>query len=377
MKKAVKKARVGDVVVLLRGLKEGYLGLVIGVSTVNSGIVSIQYGTESSDCASLIDGPDSFEIIDHIDEGIQLGSVVVITSPIGLEDRTGWLGHVEYYRFYESGSRWGVRISMETQGYIAEYLVGTDALEVIDYIPLEEEQPKPPRMFGDDSYCVAIDCSASMNAETIQHRLAQYPDWVLGADKIVYYNDKVTGESFTPQKMSEVWVSQEYMRGVANPDVLFKYMLEHKIKHAWVITDSSQGFPPEWSPKYKRLEEEGIHFCFCFPKFGAPAWRQPHVQETKLPKCEPGDITDLPVNVRRVAIISNDMISVVEEKQDMDNGDLEGWKNVFHKPLIRSLITNMLLWRDKEIADTLKRAHPELTSWVLGDMTYSVELARI
>lgn len=135
------RAKFGDVVVIHQEnhvLEHGYLGLVIG--TLGNGLVVVQWGPDANDLRNFFDCEANLEVIDHIDEGITLGSVVVITSQFDLEDRTGWLGHIEYYRFYESGPRWGVRVSMETQGFIAEYSVGTDALEVIDYIPLEDEE---------------------------------------------------------------------------------------------------------------------------------------------------------------------------------------------------------------------------------------------
>lgn len=252
------KAKFGDVVVISQeGPQYGYLGLVIG--TLGNGLVVVQWGPNANDWRNIFDCVANLDVIDHIDDGITLGSVVVITSVFDIEDRTGWLGHVEYFRFYESGPRWGVRISMETQGFIAEYptdgfdsqwSIGRPVLEVIDYIPLEDiEQPSKSDLIG----------------------------------------------------------------------------------------------------------------------------AQPGVQEVKLPKTFPGDITGLPRKERRVVRIRKDMIEIFAEKEELD-GNIDGWSAVFQMPLTRGLITNMLLYRDKEIAWTLKRAHPELTSWVLNNEPYEIKL---
>jgi hypothetical protein len=69
---------------------------------------------------------------------IRKGDVVVIHSHIGIEDRFGWLGVVDYNRAYGYGKAVGVQISNETQGFICEY--PADALEVIDHI---DETPEP------------------------------------------------------------------------------------------------------------------------------------------------------------------------------------------------------------------------------------------
>jgi len=66
-----------------------------------------------------------------VQKKLRVSDVVVITSPVGIENRYGWLGLIEYFKEYPQPV-WGVRISEETQGFIAEY--PTESLEVIDYI---------------------------------------------------------------------------------------------------------------------------------------------------------------------------------------------------------------------------------------------------
>ena len=75
---------------------------------------------------------------------IKPGDVVVITSPIGLEDRTGWLGIVLHTTSLFYDGRWDLLIAEPTgQGFIATY--HEDQFEVIDqecYVVLPKVNPE-------------------------------------------------------------------------------------------------------------------------------------------------------------------------------------------------------------------------------------------
>jgi len=70
-----------------------------------------------------------------VQKKLRVSDVVVITSPVGIENRYGWLGLIEYFKEYPQPV-WGVRISDEVQGFIAEY--PAESLEIIDHIDQEE-----------------------------------------------------------------------------------------------------------------------------------------------------------------------------------------------------------------------------------------------